>query len=287
MDKEWTKWTLVDAAQEKKALPRLPFSPFSFCLFLFFFFSCAASIPRPSSSALSKEEAQKIGERIWQNECGSKEEGLIVWNEGEEFPSLGIGHFIWYPKGKKGPFTETFPSLLAFLQENGMILPLWLKQASGAPWSSREEFIKDLYSSRVVSLRKLLANTKDWQALFLAGRLERALPEMTKELSEKEKEYVKHQFERIKKESHGLYVLLDYLNFKGEGTSKTERYQGEGWGLLQVLLAMPSSGNPFDAFAGAAKQVLERRVLNAPVERKEGRFLKGWLARVNTYRIKE
>ena len=28
---------------------------------------------------------------------------------------------------------------------------------------------------------------------------------------------------------------MDYVNFKGEGVSSSERYRGQGWGLLQVL----------------------------------------------------
>ena len=70
----------------------------------------------------------------------------------------------------------------------------------------------------------------------------------------------------------GLYVLLDYINFKGEGTSETEAYQGQGWGLLQVLQAMPkvSSDQEIIAdFVAAAKKVLEQRVKNSPP--KEGR----------------
>ena len=51
---------------------------------------------------LSTEEIRWIGERVFENECASRDESLIKWNEGEEFLSLGIGHFIWYPRGKKG-----------------------------------------------------------------------------------------------------------------------------------------------------------------------------------------
>jgi hypothetical protein len=47
---------------------------------------------------LTQEQAQTIGRQIWKNECGGTQEGLTSWNKGEEFPSLGIGHFIWYPK---------------------------------------------------------------------------------------------------------------------------------------------------------------------------------------------
>jgi hypothetical protein len=75
------------------------------------------------------------------------------------------------------------------------------------------------------------------------------------------------------------------VNFKGEGVLHTERYQGQGWGLLQVLEAMHgnSEASAPDEFARAAKAVLTRRVHNAPPERHESQWLTGWLRRVNSY----
>jgi len=76
------------------------------------------------------------------------------------------------------------------------------------------------------------------------------------------------------------------VNFKGEGLSPTERYNGEGWGLLQVLLEM--SGSPdrraLAQFREAAGTVLARRAENAkdPIERE--RWLPGWLKRLETYK---
>ena len=59
---------------------------------------------------LSPAETRRIGNRIWQNECGGTVAGLTSWNAGENFASLGIGHFIWYPKGRRGPGTTARPS---------------------------------------------------------------------------------------------------------------------------------------------------------------------------------
>lgn len=56
-------------------------------------------IARAQAIQLSMEEIRLIGERVFENECASREESLIDWNEGEDFLSLGIGHFIWYPRG--------------------------------------------------------------------------------------------------------------------------------------------------------------------------------------------
>src|SRR5213596_1725997 len=72
---------------------------------------------------LSRIDARRIGKRIWQNECNGTIAGLTSWNEGENFASLGIGHFIWYPKDVRGPFEESFPKLIRFISSRGAKLP--------------------------------------------------------------------------------------------------------------------------------------------------------------------
>ena len=97
---------------------------------------------------------------------------------------------------------------------------------------------------------------------------------------------IQQQFERLASTPHGCYALVDYVNFKGEGVLHTERYQGQGWGLLQVLENMPGTSADtaaVDEFAHSAKAILTRRVQNAPSQRRESRWLSGWLQRVNSY----
>ncbi|MCS7009618.1 MAG: hypothetical protein NZL93_06745, partial [Chthoniobacterales bacterium] len=90
---------------------------------------------------LSDSQALEIGRRIWQNECAGTIEGLTAWNEGEGFVSLGIGHFIWYPEGKDGPFRESFPEFVGFLLRNGGYVPEWVVKARGCPWPDRKAFL--------------------------------------------------------------------------------------------------------------------------------------------------
>src|SRR5689334_17000237 len=85
-----------------------------------------------SAITVSPADATHIGHKVWQNECAGSVEGLVSWNSGEAFPSLGIGHFIWYPEGKPGPFEESFPKLVALLKERGTKVPAWLN--GPAPW---------------------------------------------------------------------------------------------------------------------------------------------------------
>ncbi|MFM8231634.1 MAG: hypothetical protein ACKOAL_10460, partial [Chthoniobacterales bacterium] len=82
-----------------------------------------------SGIRINDAEADRIGRKIWRNECAGTKDGLTSWNKGEDFPSLGIGHFIWYPAGKRGPFQESFPGLKDYLQSQGVKLPGWLAAA--------------------------------------------------------------------------------------------------------------------------------------------------------------
>src|SRR6266536_2229107 len=156
---------------------------------------------------------------------------------------------------------------------------------TSVPWNSRAEFLKAQNTVEMNQLRRFLVDTVDLQAEFLVARLEASLPKMLAEAAPADRTNVQKQFERLTKTPQGCYVLIDYVNFKGEGVLQTERYQGQGWGLLQVLEAMQGnsdSGAP-DEFARAAKVVLTRRVQNAPPDRHESRWLTGWLRRVNSY----
>ncbi len=243
----------------------------------------AALTTLSASAAPSSEELETMGRRVWQNECAGTRDGLTSWNAGENFASLGIGHFIWYHAGARGPFEESFPKLLKFLSENGAHVPGWLSAQTDCPWTSRADFQRDFKSDRMNGLRDLLASTLRLQSRFLAQRMEDALPKMLAEAPTTKRELLKNNFLRLAATGTGTFALVDYVNFKGEGTNPSERYQGEGWGLLQVLLAMAPDGKPTRAFAQAASHVLERRVRNAPPQRGESRWLPGWKSRVAAY----
>ena len=242
--------------------------------------------PARAAINLSPAEASRIGRKIWQNECNGTISGLTSWNEGEAFASLGIGHFIWYPAGKPGPFEESFPKLVAFVSSRGAKLPQLLL-ATGelhCPWQSRKEFVLAQNTSDMRQLRQFLADTVDLQTQFMVNRLESALPKMLEETAPANRAKVGQRFQRLAATAQGCYALIDYVNFKGEGVLHSERYRGEGWGLLQVLEQMHETGSaPAADFSRAAAAVLMRRVRNAPPARKESRWLSGWISRVNSY----
>lgn len=236
---------------------------------------------------LSEDQLRWLGERIYQNECNSRPACLTSWNAGEEFPSLGIGHFIWYSRGYKGPFEETFPGLVDYLQTNGVAVPAWLSEsvASGAPWLSREAFLEDIDSPKMRQLRLFLSDTQGLQVEFIARRLRDSLPDMLATLPAGEAASLEHRFFALATAHppYGLYALIDYVHFKGTGVHASERYQGQGWGLLQVLQNMPGGNADIDAFVASATAVLQRRVANAPPERNEQRWLQGWINRLQSY----
>ena len=235
------------------------------------------------AKGFTDKELDSIGRRIWLNECGGRREGLTSWNGGEQFASLGIGHFIWYPAGKKGPFDEGFPPLARYLAEEGVDVPDWVLEQP-CPWKTRDEFRADFQSARMKELRNLLVSTVRLQAAFIVRRMEASLPKILAAAPASQRDHVKAQYERMRASADGAFALIDYVNFKGEGIKETERYKGEGWGLLQVLAGM--SGKDPDAvkeFARSAETVLARRVRNSPPARGEARWLQGWKNRVRRY----
>jgi len=120
----------------------------------------------------------------------------------------------------------------------------------------------------------------------MVARLQRSLAKMLDEAAPAEHANVERQFGRVASTPHGCYALVDYVNFKGEGVLHTERYHGEGWGLLQVLEQMHGTENGAGAareFSNSAAAMLRRRVQNSPPERHEARWLPGWLKRVHSY----
>ena len=235
---------------------------------------------------VSDEDVERIGDLIFINECGADIDKLVWWNAGEKFPSLGIGHFIWYPRGVKEPFDESFPKLLVFIKKKGKALPAWIRALPGgdAPWSSRTALMQD--KKRVGELRQLLVETMALQTEFMIERFYQSLPRLMQASDPGRRMHIRQQFNRVAYVHMGLYPLVDYVNFKGEGVLETERYKGEGWGLLQVLEEMQGTGRGAVAlreFAEAAEVVLRRRVANAPPGRNEQRWIPGWVQRLETY----
>ncbi len=242
---------------------------------------------------IPRDLALKAGRQIWRNETGGQAEAITAWNNGEEFASMGIGHFIWYPAGRRDQFAESFPEMISFVRSRGAKLPAWLdkRPIPPCPWNSKAEFMRAFKSAEMVELRRFLQATFAEQTQFMAQRMRQALPKMLATLStQREKDHVKQQFLRVAASSKSLYPLLDYVNFKGEGISPSETFldarsgRRVGWGLKDALLQMSGAAqgqSALDDFSKATKAVLLRRIANNPPSR---RWQEGWMKRCDTYR---
>lgn len=240
-------------------------------------------------SSLSESEIRAIGDKIFRNESGGDIDKLVHWNIGEDFASMGIGHFTWYPANRRNRYGNTFPGLLDHLKENGVRLPVWVQKArhSGAPWRTKTELGHAKRSQQVQELQNLLFQTRYIQAGYIFERAKRAMPRLVKATPPHLRAHVAQNLNAVANTKGGWYALIDYVNFKGEGLNRKGGYRGQNWGLLQVLENMrPSQPGQMalNNFADSATAVLQRRVRNSNPKRNEARWMRGWTVRINTYR---
>lgn len=234
---------------------------------------------------ITQEELLKVADQIFKNETGGIKEDLVEWNAGESFPSLGIGHFIWFREGQKTAFSQSFPDMLNYYKQKGVKLPKILEQNMSSPWTSRSELLsKKANGDRDVwELIEFFDKTRDIQVMFIFERLQGSLDKMLAVSNDKEN--LRNQFYRVANSPNGLYALIDYVNFKGEGIKGVASYNNQAWGLRQVLENMKGTEIGQSAlveFSDSAKYVLQRRVNNAP--KNERKWIAGWFNRADTYK---
>lgn len=243
-------------------------------------------VERPN---ISDDELLTISNKIYQNEASSNPDKLIIWAKGESFASLGIGHFIWYPANEPKRFDETFPAMIAYFKKNKVAMPIWLSNAQyrGAPWPNKETFDHAKNDKEFQQLKGLLLNTKELQTRFFFDRIYESIPQIVALVPPQDRNHVINNYNALAKTKGGWYLLVDYINFKGKGIKASERYNNQGWGLLQALQVMREVSVGQDAlneFSRATQRVLERRVRNSPVANNERRWLAGWINRTKSYR---
>lgn len=263
---------------------------FKFTSLIFVFSAFFTANLQASNSALSADFSASdmawIGEKIFQNEAAGKVENLTFWSPNEEFPSFGIGHFIWIPNQVEVPFEPTFVEMVAFVSQS-VPAPKWIQQRH-APWANKAEFDQAWWSEDIRALRDWLEQTKPQQTAFILQRFEARIERLLNDLPKAQSAKIRAKIQTLSQTRAGYFGLIDYANFKGFGDHPAERYQNQGWGLLQVLEAMPTTTNPnlaLKGFAESAESVLAQRVKNAPVERNEQRWMPGWAKRVKAYAL--
>ena len=258
------------------------------CFLIFWICSAPSLHAQSPETPMTANELGCLQKMIFFNECSGRVERMLTWNTDEDFPSFGLGHFIWYPQGKKGPYQDLFPDFLSFLEAQKTEIPAWIKAlpTREAPWKNREEFLSDLSSERMAALKNFLDKTQGLQTQFIIFRVKGILPRMLAAIPAEKRPEIELKFREISEDPKGMFALIDYVNFKGEGVLETERSQGQGWGLLQVLEEMKTpekKEESLEEFVRAAKKVLENRVKNAPPEKDCSKRLRGWKTRVKNY----
>lgn len=220
------------------------------------------------------------------------------------YVGIGLGSFIWYGANNQENYIEDWPSVAQALQNQGVSLPVW---ALGVcPWSTEAEFDAantpgSPYYADIQSLNSTLqTNPVALHVQFLYGAWARLLRGVTPNsdtpadytfgydpiksplaiisLPAGEAGLVGANFSAVATvqdvdgNPDGLFALMDYDNFKGEGTCVTEMHNTQHWGTLSVLenMGQPETqqGNPLQNFINSALVVLQNRITNTEMESK-------------------
>lgn len=234
--------------------------------------------------SLNDLQKNKIGQQIFQNETGGDYKKLVHWNQGEDFPSLGIAHFIWIPRSANVVFSDSFKGVIQQYVKLGYSLPAILRRQAPnyeCPWQSSSEFWAQRSSPEVMELQYFLESTMNVQLDYVIDRVSRDLPKIFSGLTTNQKELINRNINNVISSDASWYPIIDYLNFKGSGSKFIETTASGGWGLRQVLFNMnPNASSPQKEFADSAYEVLERRTVLRSQDRM---WLPGWRKRVSTY----
>lgn len=260
----------------------------------------------PLKLALTESLIENVGRKVLHNETSCKPMAMVHWNIGEPFPSLGIGHAIWFPRNVSPGFQESFPNLMKFIRarisEGGRAtMPDWLDvdDVGPAPWGDRDEFLDP--PIHLVGKKQALTNFLSrsevlrLQMAFLVNRVEVGILKILADAEWKgefvEAQAIYRNFLDLSSTGFGIRAMVDYTNFKGEGLRWIERtyFNKYQWGLKQVLNLMSEkkSKDVYNSYADAVEVMLHRIVVNVAPERREQakKWLPGWMNRVSrTYR---
>ena len=154
-----------------------------------------------------------IAGRIFANETRAQTRYLTYWGAGEDFPSLGIGHFIWFPDGVDAPFDESFPTMVNYVRQHAdgcYSMPSWLDelQPFAAPWQSKQQFDAQQQSVRMIELRQWLADTAPLQARYIVASFNARWNEL--ELPAVQKLPLTRLLQRLVQTSQGLFAVFSF-----------------------------------------------------------------------------
>ena len=259
-------------------------------IILLIFLMTLCSLNNSKAFEISKADAISIAQRVFKNECAVEKDCLLEWNTGEDFLSLGLEHFTWYPQNSSGNTNEVFNSYLQYAKQSGEHLPDWLdkKPFPACPWGSRDQFLNSQESKEYKDLMEFMTRTKVSQANYLIENTKRSLQKIMDAAPGDQRLRITKLLSQLSSDPPGLYAIIDYINFKGPGIGQSDDLQAQGWGLLQVLERMndtQTSQEALEEFVRSAKFVLTHRAFITPNEKHEDKWLQGWLRRIDTYLV--
>jgi len=279
---------------------------------------------RLESLGLDEQDYQKIIQYVSGNEFQNDPESSIDWNEGEDFASLGMGHFIWYPEGVEQKFTESFPKMAVVLWRSwptSSDIPPQLRSAfnyskefifksSGevrfCPWAKRTSFFawKEQNPIEWGYLISFINHPmiKRIQLAYMDQDFREAIVRLYDEVDSNDdlvameassgetvasvRQHLRSVILSLLTSKEGTTALMDYVNFKGDGTDSRMRYSNVGWGLQQVLYwtdLKSGSLEQLKSLARAALNRLTRRAMLSGREIEREVWIHGWANRVLGY----
>jgi hypothetical protein len=241
-----------------------------------------------SLSAPTDDQLLAIGQRTMSGldtDPATAQPLLASWDP-RGFACLGIAQNIWYNRANvlANPnvfiFVEDWPAVASQLSDAGVAIPNWALGSENCPWQTADQMNAD------PNLPALLATLSTdpaitQQARCIYNRLIEAMDpnsptSILANLPPGEAELIQNNFNAVaavvdaNNKPLGTFALIDYDNFKGEGTAPKERYNTQGWGLQEVLAQMDPSEmqavGALQAFVTSAQHCLKARVKNAMIE---------------------
>lgn len=243
-----------------------------------------------------RSELPKVTANLLNNETSCKPGFMMEWDDkaGENFPSIGLPHVVWFPQNAKKVVDESFPRFWNYITKNyhGITRVPQMNVSGAAPWNSKAQFdsdpvVKDinrfLLDPDVLKLEGEFAVQRGLDSVYTVMAANSLDPQA--KMSQKD---LCTNFKNLIASPQGLMAVVDYVNWKGEGvhySEKTDR-QNVRWGLKQVLEKIgPVAAGDKKAhlkFAEAAEAVLKDRAAD---DARITKSMRGLLNRIDsTYR---
>lgn len=265
---------------------------------------------------LTPNDRKRLIHLIWQRESAGSVEGLTAWNAGESFASVGFHHALWHPdrdstvnafahfakaRGLENIPEEIFLPLPDYLSTR----MLWKEAlADAAQGQTEQEQAKTRAGMLLKKLQVFFArnDVQEAQLDFIVQDLQnfrenfsqiiQDIPDAQRRAHWQDKtSRVEGNFDALAQSPEGLFALLDYISFKGDGFSEGNLRIGleirevsldTNWGLLQVLSKMRMTAHeaPLSAFQHSASEILAER---AHRWKSDEKWMLGWNNRVQGY----